>query len=95
MYEITLDFPDRSKGDTVEIDGLGVFENGYSYTVSDEEAEAFRLHHTTQQHEWDKDGNMTTTTEKGPTLLQAFQGNDSVDVVVAQKPQDDDEEVDS
>jgi hypothetical protein len=93
MYNITLDFPDRSKGDTVEIDGLGVFENGYSYTVSDEEAAAFRVHHSTQEYEWDSEGNMTTTTQPGPTVLQAFQGNDSVVVEVTKK--DDDEGDDS
>lgn len=90
MYDITLDYPDRSKGDTVEIDGLGVFENGYSYTISDEEADAFRQHHMVQHHEWDEDGNMTTTTRLGPTVLQAFKKNDAVTVTTAE-PEDDDD----
>lgn len=73
MYKITLNFPNLAKGAEVQIAGLGVFENGYEYVVSDEEAEAFRVHNQVVSTEVGKDdGSFTTTASPGPTLLQAF-----------------------
>ncbi len=71
MYVLTVDIDTLAKGVPVEVDGLGVFENGYSYDISEEEAEAFRIKGTTQSFSHDKDGNLIVKTEVGPTLLQA------------------------
>ena len=72
MYKMTLNFPNLAKGAEVQIGGLGIFQNGYEYIIDDEEAEAYRVHNQVLETELDDDGNMTTTTVLGSTLLKAF-----------------------
>ena len=74
-YEIKMNDPALPKGAVVTVDGLGNLTNGETTVVSNDQHEAFRAHNSTQKFEHDKDGNMTVTTEKGPTLTQAFKDN--------------------
>lgn len=45
MYHVTIALPNIDKDEQVELDGLGVFENGYDYSVSRSEADAFHIKH--------------------------------------------------
>jgi hypothetical protein len=85
MYNLTIDLPNLAKGAEVDIDGLGRFENGGSYEISDDEAEAFRTKHQTVTSEYDSEGNLHTTLEKGPTVAQAFSGDKNVTVRTTKK----------
>ena len=79
-YEIKMDDPALPKGAVVTVDGLGNLTNKETTVVSNDQHEAFRVHNSTQKFVHDKDGNMLVTTEKGPTLTQAFKGSKSFTV---------------
>lgn len=72
-YELTVDLPDYPKGELVQIPGLGTFENGDSYSVSKEEADAYRAYHTRQIPIEDKETSAIVGSKLvlGPTLLKA------------------------
>lgn len=74
-YEIKMDDPALPKGAVVTVDVLGNLTNKATTVVSAEQHEAFRAHNSTQKFEHDEEGNMIVTTEKGPTLVQAFKDN--------------------
>lgn len=78
MYVLTVDIDTLSKGTPVEVDGLGVFENGYSYDISEEQAEAFRIKGTTQSFSHNDQGQLVVKNELGPTLLQAAKRKNSL-----------------
>jgi hypothetical protein len=65
MYKILVRAGTRPAGSVVTIDGVGKVTVGSPRNVSDAEAEKFRRHHPSG---------------KGPTLLQAFQGDPNVEV---------------
>lgn len=71
-YKITFDLPNLSKGQGVAITGLGEFENGSSYEITDEQHATYRQVTSRQVDETDDKGNPTgrVLTELGPTLLQ-------------------------
>ena len=79
-YEIKMDDPTLPKGAVVTVDGLGNLTNKATTVVSTEQHEAFRTHNSKQFFEHDKNGNMLVTTEKGPTLSQAFKDNKTISV---------------
>ncbi len=62
-YVIKFDIPGLAKGAEVQIAGLGTFENGNEYVISDEEHDSFRRYHGTVT---DKN-----ELELGATLLQS------------------------
>lgn len=80
MYKLSLNFPNLAKGAEVQIDGLGVFENGYEYDITTEEADAYRVHNQVLVSELDEEGSATNSVEPGPTLLQAFKSSKGVTV---------------
>ena len=82
MYALKVDFENLAEGTPVELDGLGIFENGGAYVIEDDEAEHFRNFHSVQKIKHDKKGKMTVTTELGPTVLEYFEGNPGVEVTV-------------
>lgn len=41
-YKLTVDIPGRQKGFKTQIKGLGTFENGQSYDITEEEEHKFR-----------------------------------------------------
>lgn len=47
MYRLTLDMPNSAAGTKVELDGLGIFENGKSYDIKEEDLDlqTFLVHH--------------------------------------------------
>ncbi|MCA9340346.1 MAG: hypothetical protein KDA17_05520, partial [Candidatus Saccharibacteria bacterium] len=71
MYVLTVDMPNLEKGMTVEIDGLGFFENGYAYDISKEQADAWRARQRTLEIDHKKDGTMVVREKEGKTLLEA------------------------
>lgn len=80
MYVVTINMPNLDKGEVVEIDGLGLFENGYEYQVGADEADQYRTKHAKQSVSHSDDGVMTVDTTDGETLLQAFKKFKGVDV---------------
>lgn len=95
MYKMAVNFPNLTKGAEVQIDGLGVFENGYEYEVSKEDAEAYRTFHSVIVDELDEDGNLVSRKlAPGRTLLDAFSSEEGVQVATTKasktkdKPQD-------
>lgn len=86
MYKMTVDFPNLAKGAEVQIDGLGIFENGYEHTISDELAQSYRAAHPKTVDEVDDDGELVERKlEQGPTLLTAFKDSLGIVVEVVQK----------
>lgn len=85
MYSLTLDLPNLDKGAEVELDGLGVFKNGETHEISDEDAENFRMRHQTQKlvKVNKKTGASTYEEVPGPTLVEAFADHPSIKVVEA------------
>lgn len=82
MYKMTVDFPNLAKGAEVQIDGLGIFENGYEHTVEDDQAQDFRNSHSTVEEEHDEEGNVIShTTVPGPTIVQAFKNTEGITVI--------------
>lgn len=79
-YEIKMDDPALPKGAVVTVDGLGNLTNKVATVVSDEQHEAFRIHNSRQFFDYDKNGNMIITTEKGQTLPQAFKDNKTITI---------------
>jgi hypothetical protein len=72
MYELTVDQPNSPKGTPIQIVGLGTYKNGGTYSVSKDEADRFRSHHTRQESVYAEDGSVVgSKTSSGPTLLQA------------------------
>jgi hypothetical protein len=63
QYVLTVQVPTLRKGAAVQVPGLGEFENGYEYTLTDEQVDSFR----TYNHAFDDEGNFVL----GPTPLQA------------------------
>ena len=73
-YEISFDLVGPPRGGTVQVPGLGTFENGKTYEVTKAEADAYRSFHTRQTPIVDDETKEIrgTEAELGPTLLQAF-----------------------
>jgi hypothetical protein len=71
-YVITIDNPGLPKGAGVQIAGLGTFENGSEYVVSDEEHDNFRRYHGKVEPVRNKEGEIVgSELQLGPTLLQS------------------------
>src|SRR5262252_2650878 len=68
-FRLKFDNPHAGEGAQLAIHGLGVFENGKTYDVSDEAAEQFRRMNSTVQQEYNEEG-MATSSElvPGPPL---------------------------
>lgn len=79
-YEIKMDDPALPKGAVVTVDGLGNLTNKATTVVSTEQHEAFRTHNSRQSFAHDENGGMIITTEKGPTLAQAFKDSKVISV---------------
>jgi hypothetical protein len=91
MYTFKIHRPGSPLGAELQIAGLGIFENGKQYTISKEDADAFRVAHQTIVATSDPaDGTLTAAAEIGPTLLQAFKNDPDVTVatVKADKPKE-------
>lgn len=87
MYKVTLNLPNLSQGAEVELDGLGIFKNGEEKLVSKDEADAFRVKHTTVHTVFDDEGNYVGERfDSGPTLTEAFKSNRWVEVEVVKAP---------
>ena len=81
-YEVSLDLPGMPKGELVQIPGLGTFENGTSFDVTEEQANAYRVYHQRVDMVYDEETNELLGSEAsvGPTLLQAYKNEQGVDV---------------
>lgn len=91
-YVLELDVPGLVKGEGVEIPGLGVFENGGSYDITEEEAERYRDMHSVVDYGFDDEGVQTESiTRRGETLLQRSHSMNGITVSTAQGAQPDPE----
>lgn len=74
QYELTIDMPNLTKGAEVEIPGLGVFKNGSTTVLEDEQVATFRTYNRAYgEMVVDEETKMTMPSEVtlGPTPLQA------------------------
>jgi hypothetical protein len=72
-YELSINMPNLAKGAEVQIAGLGTFENGSTYKITDEEHDSFRRYHGSVETAIDEETNESLGSELvvGPTLIQA------------------------
>jgi hypothetical protein len=91
-YQVTVNHPARPEGDGIEIPGLGVFPNGKTVEISDEQAENYR-HNTASFVDVPTDdrpaysGAAGVEFRRGPDVLGAFKGHQFVTVErVKEKP---------
>ncbi len=84
-YKMTVNIESSVPGEVFQIAGLGEFENGETYLISDEENEAFRTYHSKQVTRTDKKGNMSVKTILGPSLDKTSETMHGISVVV-EKP---------
>lgn len=87
MYQMTVQLPNLPKGADVVVDGLGTFTNGETYTISEEMDMAYRRHNMTQKFTHNADGRLVAKTELGPTLLEATENNEGLDVTESESDQ--------
>lgn len=80
MYTVEVNMPNLAEGVEVEVDGLGVFENGGTYQLSDEEAQFFRQKHSHIETEYGEEGQMSNTLVLGPVLEEAFKDSETIKV---------------
>lgn len=88
MYELHINMPNLMDGATVELDGLGIFENGGTYEVSREEALAFQASRRVLLSGFDAYGNFRRIDIEGPTLEEAFEDVDGITVNVKEDAPD-------
>ena len=71
-YKLKVDVEGLPKGTPVQIAGLGEFENGSTYTVSEDEHDAFRRYHGRVVPALGEEQEIVgTEVELGPTLIQS------------------------
>lgn len=80
MYIVEVNMPNLATGVSVEIDGLGFFENGKEHAISADEAAAYRARHVRQETTTDKEGRLIQNLVEAPTLLQAFKKFEGINV---------------
>lgn len=66
-YTVKVEMPNKSKGDKVQVYGLGTLENGKTVRVSDEQADLFRRLNSTPVRGEDN----VVRSELGPPLDEA------------------------
>jgi len=86
MYKVVIDKPNLAEGATIELDGLGIFANGGTYEVSDEEAATFRTRHSTTISRHDKRGRLVQRIVEGPDLITAFDNDEGVTIEYVKEP---------
>ena len=72
MYTIAIDLPNLPEGSALEIDGLGEFQNGQTFDISDELADTYQARKAVLVSEYDEEGHLHNSLEAGPTLMEAF-----------------------
>ena len=80
MYKIQIDVPNLDKGALVELDSLGIYENGSTVEITEEQAEAFRVRNQTSTTTYTENGDRKVVYEKGPTVLRAFRSTAGITV---------------
>jgi hypothetical protein len=70
-YKLTVNLPNQAPGTTVLITGLGEFENGKAYEITDSQAATFRTAQGKAVSETDDKGRVTYGYELGPELTEA------------------------
>jgi hypothetical protein len=90
-YSVKVNDPALPDGHEVEVPGLGVFKNGSTRQISEEQAEYFRdVNARLVDVETDDrpafTGAAATELQRGPTVLQAFKDHPVVSVEAADQP---------
>jgi hypothetical protein len=86
-YELKVDMPNLSSGQSVAIGGLGVFEQGKTYVISDEDHARWRSFNTAAVDEVDDKGVPTgRVVPRDPgTLLVAYKNVQGITITTASK----------
>jgi hypothetical protein len=91
-FSVEVNLPNRPKGDGIEILGLGVFPNGETTEISDEQMEYFRVINTRLVDVDSEDrpaftGAAGMESRQGPDAVEAFKEHPHISVSkIAQKP---------
>lgn len=83
MAKVKVNHPNLARGAEVEIPGLGVFKNGSTREVTEEQVENWRWFNQrpVEVGERPEGGVSAVEYQRGPTLKQAFEGVDYLEVV--------------
>ena len=85
MYKMEINLPNTPRGQLVEVDGLGIFENGSEVFIDKEQAEAFRAKHEKVVVRSTKRGLSIVDVKPGLTVLQAFERVEGITVTTSDK----------
>jgi len=86
-FKLTIDMPNLAPDGKVAIMGLGEFQNGKSYEVSDELAEAFRqAHATVQDKRGDKGELLGSEMVLSPPLDEVEMYGVNIEKLASEKP---------
>src|SRR5215208_6904264 len=83
MSSVRVNHPNLPRGADVEIPGLGVFKNGSARQVDEEQVENWRWYNQRAVEVGDRpeDGVAAVEYQRGPTLKQAFENVDYIEVL--------------
>jgi hypothetical protein len=75
VYELEVNIPEQPEGSPIQIPGLGVFENGKKYEITEDEANNYRVHNSVQVPDIDEETHVVLGGhfEQGPSLYDAAQ----------------------
>jgi hypothetical protein len=86
VYKMKLDIDHLHKGDSIQVAGLGTFENGATHDITESMHNQFRVQNSTFKDIVDDDNSVVAVeTIPGPTLLQAFADRDGINVTANKK----------
>lgn len=93
-YEIEINQPNLPEGEPIQVPGLGTFENGQTYDVTEEEGNSYRAFHSYQEPIIGENNEVLgANTLPGRDLAEAFEGAYGITVTKTDKTiQVDDEE---
>ena len=74
VYKLKLDLPYPNKGDSVQIVGLGTFENGATHDITESQHAQFQVQNATFENNLNENNEVTGATQvPGPTLEEAVE----------------------
>lgn len=88
MYKLKIDMPNLAPGATVELDGLGIFQNAGTYEITEAEADVFQSRATVYNSTFDSSGRIIIEKIIGPDLVEAFSEVEGIEVTLLGKDPD-------
>lgn len=83
MARLKVNLPNQPRGAEIEIPGLGLFKNGSTREVDEDQVEAWRWYNQRAVEVGDRshDGVAAVEYQRGPTLKQYFENHDHIEVL--------------